>query len=93
MRAPRRRSEIYSGSIFASATILAHFLVSEITKALSSSGELAAAAGDRIAGLTAAYVSAVSSIGTMAASLELRSVSAVLTLRTCGAAVSSATKA
>ena len=33
------------------------------------------------------------SIGTMAASLELRSVSEVLTLRTCGAAVSSATKA
>src|SRR6185436_16514461 len=34
-----------------------------------------------------------SSIGTMAASLELRSVSEVLTLRTCGAPVSSATKA
>jgi hypothetical protein len=33
------------------------------------------------------------SIGTMAASLELRSVSDVLTLRTCGAPVSSATKA
>ena len=33
------------------------------------------------------------SSGTMAASLELRSVSAVLTLRTCGAPVSSATKA
>ena len=33
------------------------------------------------------------SIGTMAASLELRSVSEVLTLRTCGAAVSSATNA
>src|SRR5262249_56512831 len=32
-------------------------------------------------------------IGTIAASLELRSVSEVLTLRTCGAAVSSATKA
>src|ERR1700741_389690 len=34
-----------------------------------------------------------SSIGTIAASLELRSVSEVFTLRTCGAAVSSATKA
>ena len=33
------------------------------------------------------------SIGTIAASLELCSVSEVLTLRTCGAAVSSATKA
>src|SRR5262249_50128473 len=33
------------------------------------------------------------SMGTIAASLELRSVSDVLTLRTCGAAVSSATKA
>ena len=33
------------------------------------------------------------SIGTIAASLELRSVSEVLTLRTCGAPVSSATKA
>ena len=40
-----------------------------------------------------AHAFATSSIGTIAASLELRSVSEVLTLRTCGAAVSSDTKA
>jgi hypothetical protein len=39
------------------------------------------------------YFGAPDSIGTMAASLELRSVSEVLTLRTLGAAVSRSTKA
>ncbi len=38
-------------------------------------------------------VGRIISSGTMAASFELRSVSEVLTLRTCGAAVSSLTKA
>src|SRR5258706_13842540 len=42
---------------------------------------------------TCAFQGAFCAIGTMAASLELRSVSEFLTLRTCGAAVSSAPKA